>query len=80
MIGELVLKKEETARKRSEMLASQGAPVIAPTERNEVKVSDVVKRWKIGNGRGGTSTVINGYVLEQARGGGGGEKGKGQRL
>ena len=70
MIGELVLKKEETAKKRAEMLASQGGPVVAPTEHNEVKISSVVKRSKIGDGKGGKFTVINGYVLERKLGAG----------
>ncbi len=64
MIGELVLKKEETARKRAEMLLSQGT-VVAPNEQcNFVKVSRVVKKTKTTNGK----VVINGYVLMQKLG------------
>lgn len=60
MIGELVMKKEETARRRAEMLKEQGGAVITPEEqRNEVKISKLNKKGRTSNGK----TVINGYVL-----------------
>lgn len=65
MIGELVLKKEETARKRQEMLSMQGGVVITPEEqRNEVKVSTLTKTGRLANGK----TVVNGYMLMQKLG------------
>jgi ribosomal protein L18E len=68
MIGELVMKKEETARRRQDMLAMIAGGAVAPPEavRNEVKVSKLTKQGKMKNGR----LIINGYVLTQKLGAG----------
>ncbi|RYE81992.1 MAG: hypothetical protein EOO65_06090, partial [Methanosarcinales archaeon] len=60
LIHALVAKKEETAKKRAEMLKLQGGPVITPEEqRNEVKVSKLTTKKRTANGK----IMINGYVL-----------------
>jgi len=59
MIGELVMKREEMARRRAKLLEEQG-PVITPEQqRNEVKVSKVITKNRTTDG----DVIINGYVL-----------------
>jgi [calcium/calmodulin-dependent protein kinase] kinase len=60
MIGELVMKKEETARRRAEMLKGNTNAVITPEEQlNEVRITTLNKKGRTANGK----MVINGYVL-----------------
>jgi serine/threonine protein kinase/serine/threonine protein phosphatase PrpC len=67
LISELVRKKEETARVRAEMLATQGGTgTTTEVARNEVKVTRLAKKGKTSNGK----TIINGYVLMQKLGAG----------
>lgn len=67
LITELVRKKEETAKRRAEMLAASGGQNIAPEQmKNEVKISIVTKKGKTANGK----ALINGYVLMQKLGAG----------